>query len=136
MFQPEALRLPTSKGKSSVRQSEYMSIESGAEQPKIVTLHELMSETPVQGIGYERFNERERKDVEALLGRFGVTFEKDSPVIAALRGSTMKDIMEFVKEPVNSERRLELQAEIGEALAFAREQIGEDEDYGYFEKAA
>lgn len=113
-----------------------MSIESGAEQQKILTLQELMSENLVQGIGYERFNERERKDVEALLGRFGVTFEKDSPVIAALRGSTMKDIMEFVKEPVNSERRRELQAEIGEALVFAREQIGEDEDYGYFKKAA
>ncbi len=111
-----------------------MSFESGAEKQKTVTLQELMSETPVQGIGYERFNEKERMDVEALLARFGVTFERDEAVIEALRGSTMMDIMEYVKEPPSSERRRELQEEIGLALEDAREQVG-DFDFEY-KKAA
>ena len=113
-----------------------MNNESGAERSRIVTLQELMSETPVHGIGYERFNENQRKEVEALLGSFGVIFERDMRVIEALRGTTMMDIIEFVNEPVGSPRRKELQVEVGEALEEARVRAGEQDDVEHFRKAA
>jgi ribosomal protein L12E/L44/L45/RPP1/RPP2 len=105
-----------------------MNNESGSEKIKMVTLYELMSETPVHGIGFERFNDTERKDVEALLSSYGVSMEKDGHVVKALRGSSLKDIMEYIKEPAGSERRKELQGEIGEALEEARERAGDIED--------
>ena len=70
-----------------------------------ITLDQLLSETPIHGLGYERFNEAEQIELRTLLSRAGAAL--DSPWLRRLDGETILDIIKYVRTPAFAEGRRE-----------------------------
>ncbi len=93
-----------------------MSIEGFKPQPKpLPKLDDLLSETPVHGIGYERFTPEEKTDLDALFSNAGTRF--DDPALEHLKGEALMDMMDYVRSPAHSPARTEAAARIKAALA-------------------
>jgi hypothetical protein len=92
--------------------------KDSAEQPKAkfvnASLNDLMSEEPVHGLGYDRFNQQEQKDVEGLLSRAGTAM--GDPMIDELPGEVVRDMIDYTGMPVGSAERRALGDSIVESI--------------------
>ncbi len=75
-----------------------------------VTLENLLSETPVSGITYERFTPQQRADALSLLSEMGSGL--DDPIFVAMPGEVILDFISYVQARPGTPERSRLAAEI------------------------
>ena len=98
-------------------------------------LRGLMSETPVHGLGRERFSETERTEIKSLLSVAGSGM--DFPHIDDLRPRTVLDMVDFLRGGFEGEDKVNFKKEI---IAQIKDECGindsqTDADYQYKEAA-
>jgi hypothetical protein len=69
----------------------------------MLTMSDLLSDTPVNGLGYERFSPQEKMDYEALLSQAGTDI--NDPALAGIKNENARDILTYVRLPVGSPDR-------------------------------
>ena len=84
-------------------------------------LKDLMSETPVHGLGYPPFTEDERKQVEVLLGHHNADLEQEV-LLAQLDGEFVLTLQNYFAAKPFSEERKVLNQKLSQSLkeAWAR----------------
>ena len=84
----------------------------------VPTLEDMLSKTPVQGLGYERFTDSERTDIDALLSTAGSNF--DDPLLQSLRGETLLDLMKYARSASGTPERAQAAAAVKSAIEETR----------------